>query len=96
MIIRVFKARIRPSLIGEFEEKYRTISVPFMKSCAGMKEVVIGKPTAVSPDEYVMVSYWESEAALQAALGDGWSGAHIPTGMEHLVESCSVQHFSQM
>lgn len=96
MIIRVFTARINSGMTAEFEEKYRTISVPFMESCAGMKEVVIGKPTAVSPDEYVMVSYWETEDALQAALGGGWSGAHIPSGMEHLVESCSVQHFAQM
>lgn len=96
MIIRIFKARIQPGMVEEFEEKYHTISVPFMQSCEGMREVVIGKPTTSSPDEYVMVSYWDSEAALADALGDGWSGAHIPSGMEHLIESCSVQHFARM
>lgn len=96
MIIRVFTVRIHPGMIEEFEEKYRTISVPFMESCAGMRTVSIGRPTPQTPDAYVMVSYWDSEDALAAALGDDWACAHIPSGMEHLIETCSVQHFEQM
>ncbi|QLC24579.1 hypothetical protein HFP57_05750 [Parasphingopyxis algicola] len=96
MIIRIFRACIKIGLEDEFEEKYRTVSVPFMESCQGMESVSIGRPTQWTPDDYVMVSEWTSLQALQDALGSAWHEAHIPAGMEHLIASCAVEHFERM
>ena len=96
MIIRVFRVWIQPGNETEFEEKYRSISVPFMNSCEGMKAVSIGRPTEGDTDCYVMVSHWTSTNSLQASLGENWNEPHIPAGMEHLAEKCTVEHFEVM
>lgn len=96
MIIRIFSVQVKEGLEAEFEEKYKSISVPFMQSCEGMQEVRIGRPFESAVGRYVMVSYWVSQEHLEAALGDKWREAHIPAGMENYISSCGVEHFEEM
>ena len=34
--------------------------------------------------------------SLQNSLGERWNEPHIPAGMEHLIEKCTVEHFESM
>lgn len=93
MIIRVFTATVSPELHQEFEEKFRAISVPLVESFQGLDSVEIGAPTAWNPNQFVMISKWQSEKHLIVFAGEQWNQAHIPKGMEKYISDCSVSHF---
>ena len=85
--------RIRPELRSDFEEKFRSISIPAVQAQPGFASVSIGKPTRWSPDEYVMVSVWKDEAALEGFAGRDWNRPVIPAGMEQFVVETQVHHY---
>lgn len=94
MITRVFRVRIDPAQRAEFEQKFQTVSIDTVETAAGFLSAEIGKPTAWAPDEYMMISRWESEDALRKFAGDSWNQAHIPAGMEKFVRECWVHHYA--
>lgn len=93
MITRIFRVQVPRDLHAEFEEKFLSVSVPYVQSQKGLVSVVVGRPTQWSPDEYVMVSVWESEGDLAAFAGPNWNQAVIPAGMEKYVVECWVHHY---
>lgn len=93
MIIRVFRATVPADRQDEFEHKFRTVSVPLTRSQRGLHSVSIGRPTRWNPEEFVMVSVWRDEESIAAFVGAAWNQPHIPKGMEHLIASCTVDHF---
>lgn len=93
MITRIFRVDVFPELREEFEVKFATVSVEAVESHAGFLEVTVGKPSHWSPNEYVMISRWETEEALEAFAGEKWNQAFIPEGMEKYVQNCSVHHY---
>mgnify|MGYP001334276499 CR=1 FL=1 len=95
MIIRVFRVRIHPRHRDAFEAKFRTQSVQVVESQEGFDSVTIAKPTRWAPDEYLMVSKWQSEAALEAFVGPHWNQAHIPPDMATFVAECWVHHYAE-
>ena len=92
-ITRIFRVEIDPELRDEFEEKFATISVHVAESAVGSVSVTILKPTVWAPNEYCMVSTWESEESLREFAGENWYQAVIPAGMEQYVVECSVHHY---
>ncbi|WP_343487137.1 antibiotic biosynthesis monooxygenase [Allomuricauda sp. d1] len=96
MIIRIFKATIPTALHEEFEIKFKEVSVPVVKNYKGLISLEIGRPTQWNPEEFVMVSQWESEKDLIAFAGENWNQAHIPKGMERYVGECSVTHYESI
>lgn len=92
MITRIFRVLVEPSLQKSFEEKFQTISIPFVKKHQGLVSVSIGRPLQNS-DEYVMISIWESYAALKQFAGENWEQAVIPEGMAQFVSKCWVHHY---
>lgn len=93
MIIRLFRARVRPEDREEFEEKFARISFDFVRQADGNLGVELGRPTGETPDEYLMISKWRDERALRSFGGPEWHQAVIPAGMEHLILDCAVDHF---
>lgn len=93
MITRLFRVRINPEKRAEFEAKFADVSVKAVEKQPGFLGVEIGKPTRWKPDDYVMISRWEDESALKQFVGDKWSEAHIPPGMEVYIEQCWLDHF---
>ena len=93
MITRIFRVRIDPKLRGEFEKKFADVSVKAVESSRGFISVSIGKPTMWEPDEYVMISQWEDEAALREFAGEAWNRAYIPPGMEKFLQQCWVHRY---
>ena len=95
MIFRIFRVEINSELREAFESKFTTVSVDSVKNQKGFMSVSIGKPTKWSPNEYVMVSKWDSEQSLEAFIGKSWNQAHIPEGMEKFVKQCWVNHYHE-
>lgn len=93
MITRIFRVRVSPALHSEFEQKFLSVSVPFVQGQHGLVSVEVGRPTRWEPEEYVMVSVWRSEADVAAFAGDTWNRAVIPHGMERYVSECWVHHY---
>ncbi|MCG8434931.1 MAG: antibiotic biosynthesis monooxygenase, partial [Gammaproteobacteria bacterium] len=86
MIIRVFRVKVFAGMEAEFEEKFREVSLPLVKSQDGFISLYAGKPVKFDPQEYVLVTTWESEAALRDFAGDNWNKPVIPPGMEKYIE----------
>lgn len=95
MLIRIFRVTIYPELREEFEQKFATTSISAVQTQKGFLSVSIGKPTKWAPDDYVMISHWETEASLEEFIGPSWNEAHIPEGMEKFVRECSVCHYHE-
>lgn len=96
MIIRIFTATIPIELHNEFEVKFRAISLPLVNGYPGLISCDIGKPSKWNPNEFVMVSQWESEFDLINFAGEKWNEAHIPQGMDQYIQDCSVSHFESL
>ena len=93
MITRVFRVQIDPAKKAEFEAKFEDVSIKAVEKQPGFLGVEIGRPTQWKPDEYVMISRWENEAALKEFVGDNWNEAHIPPGMDVFIKECWLDHF---
>ncbi len=96
MITRIFTAIVPSSLHGEFEEKFKAISVPLVKNYDGLISLEIARPTQWNPEEFLMISRWEEEKHLIAFAGKEWNTAHIPQGMEKYIRECSVAHYENI
>ena len=96
MITRIFRVRVPLALHAEFEEKFLSVSVPFVKAELGFVSVTVGRPTQWEPEEYVMISVWRTEADVAAFAGDNWNRAVIPQGMEKYVSECWVHHYKNL
>jgi heme-degrading monooxygenase HmoA len=92
-IIRIFRVRIAPVFIHEFEEKFSSLSIDAVNKAQGFLEASIHKPTKWAPDEYAMISLWENEAALESFAGEQWRQAVIPPEMEKYVLGWEVHHY---
>ncbi len=96
MIIRVFRASIPKELHDEFEVKFKAISVPMVKAYSGLISLEIARPSQWNPDEFLMISRWESESDLINFAGEQWNEVHIPVGMEKYIAECSVSHYEDI
>ena len=93
MITRIFIVKIKQALRTEFEERFSTTSISVVRNAKGCLSEQILRPAKWTPNEYAMISVWENELALNEFVGDDWSKAFIPAGMEKFVEDCWVHHF---
>jgi heme-degrading monooxygenase HmoA len=96
VITRIFRVKVPASLHAEFEEKFLSVSVPYVQAAKGLVSVSLGRPTQWAPDEYVMISTWESANSLCDFAGEHWNKAVIPAGMERYVTECWVHHYENL
>ena len=93
MIVRVFRARVRPGKHQDFEQKVRELSIPLVRSQRGLVAYFAGKPMSSNPDEFTMVTVWADLEALQAFAGQGWNHSVIPEEELPLLEETFVHHY---
>jgi len=93
MIIRVFRARLKPGKRAAFDRLCRTVSVPLMRAQDGCLTVTIGEPSAQRPEIFVVVSVWRDMERLQAYFGEQWREAMILPGEADLLEVARVEHY---
>ncbi|SUZ31955.1 hypothetical protein ROE7235_01706 [Roseibaca ekhonensis] len=92
-ITRIYRVRIHPKLRDEFEPLFASVARASVAGAPGCMQVTIGWPVPQTPDDYAMISEWDSAENLTRFIGPDWSQAHIPDGMAHFVADCAVQHF---
>ncbi len=93
MIIRVFRAQLKPEARAAFERLCRAVSLPLMRAQEGCLAVSIGEPIAQRPAEIVVVSVWRDPDALRAFVGERWREATILPGEADLLEIADVEHY---
>ena len=96
MIIRIFRVRVLPGREQDWQERVERLSIPWLKSLPGLVAYYPGRPTLADGERtFTMVMLFESLAAIQAALGEGWRDPVLLGDETTLVESATVEHFEQ-
>jgi heme-degrading monooxygenase HmoA len=93
MLIRVFRARVKPGMGATQERMVRELSMPLMERQPGLIAFYAGRPMGSNQDEFTMVSLWQGLDALRAFAGDDFEQAVIPEPeLANLVE-VHVHHY---
>lgn len=96
MILRLFRARPRPGQETAYMTFLTTQTLPFLKRQKGLRSVQIaqGHPTSGTAREVLILTVWESEAALRAAAGAKWEQGVIDEKAEApLLQDSSCAHY---
>ena len=93
MIIRLFKARIRPGCSDAWREKVQAFSIPWLESQHGLLAYYPGQPISEDESEFSMTSVWVDMDALIAAVGENWQESVLLEDEARLVEECGVEHY---
>ena len=93
MIIRVFRARIQAGKEDEFEQFVRETGVPMVETQSGCSHVAWGRSRWGEQPEFVVVTHWDSIAALKAFAGPGWQEAVIEPEEEEMLAEVSCNHY---
>lgn len=95
MILRVFRARLKPGRRAEYEALFRRHALPLMRKAPGNAAIHISPPRPDRPDEFVLATVWADLAALQAYTGANWREIMTLPGEAELIEEMGVQHFDE-
>src|SRR5215469_2004806 len=95
MIIRVFRARLKPGKRDAYERLCREHYIPLIREQPGFMTARIGEPPEGAPEDFALVSIWKDLASLQAFAGEHWQEAYIVPGEADLLESVVVEHFDE-
>ncbi len=92
-ITRIFRVRVDNAFRQEFEDLFSSVALHRVHEAAGYISATIHKPTKWNPDEYSMISQWESEASLKVFYGEEWNQPVITRGGEKFVVACWLHHY---
>lgn len=95
MIIRVFRARLKPGKRAAFERLCQKVSMPLMREQPGIMAISIAQPAAKRRDEFILVSVWRDLDSLIAFTGEHWREATILPGEADLLEMARVEHYDE-
>ena len=95
MIIRVFRARLKPGKRGAFERLCQVVSMPLLREQPGMLAISIARPNPKRLDEFILVSVWRDLESLKAFTGEHWREATILPGEADLLEEARVEHYDE-
>jgi transposase/quinol monooxygenase YgiN len=94
VIIRVFRARLKPGRLAAFAQVYEDYGRPMMRAAPGCLAERSGPPVG-RHDEFVIVSVWRDLESLKAFAGEAWQEAIILPGEAVLLHTASVRHFDE-
>ena len=92
MILRVFRAVVKPGKKHAAEQVVRDVSIPLVRSQPGMLRLYTG-PGAAGSDEFLMATVWRDLDALRGFVGDDWQKAVIPKEAADLFSSTELHHY---
>ena len=93
MVVRVFRARIRPGKEGEFERFVLETGVPLVTAQAGCSHVTVGKSRWSDQPEFTVITHWDSIDALEAFAGEDWRQAVVEPEEEHMLTEVFCDHY---
>ena len=94
MVIRVFRARLKPGKLAPFAQVYADYARPMMRAAPGCLAERAGPP-AGRRDEFVIVSVWRDLESLITFAGDTWREAMVLPGEAALLEVARVEHYNE-
>jgi len=94
MIIRVFRPRIFPDKLDEFERFLHEVAVPMVKAQKGMISVMLGKPLEPNDHDFLVITIWESLEDLKAFAGDTWNNPVLDPAEADLLMETFLDHFT--
>ncbi len=95
MIIRVFRARIRPDKVADFKRMVQEQSIPWLISTEGMLGYFAGEPLDEDEREFVMVTLWRDVGSLKGFVGEHWKTPIVTADEAPLVEEMAAHHFER-
>ena len=93
MRIRVFKALTHQGMSDEFKAFFLGTALPLVRTYEGLVDVVVGLPDKTSPNQFMMLSIWRDQAALEAFAGADWQAPVLHVDEQHLVREAVVDHY---
>jgi quinol monooxygenase YgiN len=95
VLVRVYRCTVVAGKEDAFRQFAYGTSHPKLRAREGLVAFYAGRPLPDSNDRTrCMVQIWESEAALEAALGAGWRDPpQLPEEARGLIDSASVEHY---
>ena len=95
MIVRVFRARLKPGMRAAYERFCSEKGIPVLRAAPGCLAVHLSGATPRHPDEGIIVSVWRDLASLRAFAGPHWNEGLILPGEADLLDEVAVQHFDE-
>ncbi len=92
MLIRVFRARVRPGKQEEFERLVKE-TIPTVRKHKGVLAVYAGRPIGSNSNEFTFVSVWRDLSDLKAFAGNDWDKAVMLPSELPLLEETFIHHF---
>jgi quinol monooxygenase YgiN len=93
VIVRVFRARVRPGSAADFEASVRQLSIPLVKAADGLVSWWAGRPLGET-GEFVMVTVWRDLESLQEFAGPDWQREGvIPADELPLLDGTVLHHY---
>jgi transposase/quinol monooxygenase YgiN len=93
MIIRVFRAQLKPGARGTYERLCREFTAPLMRAQPGCLTTRTGEQSPSAPDIFVFLSVWTDLDSLRAFVGENWQACIILPGEADLLEEVNVEHY---
>lgn len=93
MIIRVFRARVRPGKEREFERLVKEQSIPMVRKQKGVLAEYAGRPVGSNSNEFTFVSVWKDLSDIKTFVGEDWEKSVIPPDELPLIEEAFIHHY---
>ncbi|HEX9012346.1 MAG TPA: antibiotic biosynthesis monooxygenase family protein [Anaerolineaceae bacterium] len=78
MIIRIFRAKVRPGKQAEFERMVEQLSIPLVQAQRGMLAFYPGQLIGQHAHEFVLITIWRDVESLKAFTGRNWLHSILP------------------
>src|SRR4029077_4299220 len=93
VIVRVFRARVRPGSAADFEVMLRDQSIPLLRAAGGLLSWWAGRPLGEA-GEFAVVTVWRDLVSLQEFAGPDWQREGvIPAAELPLLEETVLHHY---
>ena len=96
MIIRVFRAIVKPGQHKAFENFLRKTAVPLVQSQEAVLTTYVGIPTEYTPDEFVFISTWRDIAGLKHFSGEQWQEEVLAPEAAVLLSASYIYHYESL
>ena len=92
MIIRVIHAKVRPGRQSDFKKTLEMLVLPEAQRRTGMIAFYPGQPLGPNSEEFILVTVWKDQAALDSVRGS-WTKAVIPQEAMPLLADWHVEGY---
>lgn len=93
MIIRIFRARLKPGARTPYTRLCYETSIPLMREQRGCRAAYVAPARPDQPDHFIVVSVWDDLASMRAYVGDDWEQPILVPGEASMLEWARVEHY---